>query len=495
MYTHWQDEYKGKLVTAKEAVSNIKSGEHVHIPLGEQPMLLISTLAARKDELENVQIDLAAPTSQMPWFDPGYEKAFPVAIYNYAMLARPALQENRLEYIPGVFSTIRPGWDEKERSSYETRSMDVVFVKVCGPNEHGFFSFSYTLWYKQSCVKYGKRIIAEIDNNMPWCYGDTFIHISKIDALVENTPTLLSAAETDVALSKMEQEKQVILRPLISKMGPRLRTRIIPLAELLPPEMIRLFPKYLALEEPGDIEKAIAENLTSLIKDGDTIQCGVGTPSAYMPQLGVFDDKIDLGFQSEMAAKGIAKLVDSGVFTGHRKTFMSGKAVASSWEGSDEDDLAIIRNNPKFELHDATYIANIVTMSKNDNQVAINNALSIDLSGQINAETIFGPMIINGPGGQPEVHIGALHSKGGRGITLLRSTALGGQVSNIVSQFDPGTAVTIPRYWADYVVTEYGIARLMGKTFRQRADELIGVAHPDFRKELRKEAKRLFYAT
>ena len=140
-----------------------------------------------------------------------------------------------------------------------------------------------------------------------------------------------------------------------------------------------------------------------------------------------------------------------------------------------------------------SYINRPDTYMKNDNMVAINNTVSIDLTGQINSETRFGPMIINGTGGQPETHIGCLYAKGGKSIHLLRSTAVGGTMSTIVGQFEPGTAVTIPKYWADYVVTEYGIARLMGKTWRERANELIAVAHPDFRAELRKQAQKLFY--
>ena len=493
MYMDWQEEYKGKLVSAEEAVATIKSGEYVHIPLTEPPDLLINTLAARKDEVRNVHIDVSAPAAQMPWFNPGYEDSFPVTIFNYALLARPALRENRLEYIPGGFSTVRLTWDEQERPKDEVRPMDVLLVRVTGPNEHGFFSFGFSLWYKQSCARYARRIIAEIDNNMPWCYGDTFIHISRIEALVENTPTLLTKEEVESNLAKMEPAKQEKLRPIIGKMGPRLRTRVLPLIEPLPLELIDLIPRYLGLQEPGEAVRTIAGHLSMLIKDGDTFQCGVGTPSLYMPQLGVFDSKLDLGYHSEMAARGIARLVDRGVITGKYKTLHPGKAVASTWEGCDEDDLAIINNNPKFELYDSSYVANIVTVSQNDNMVAINNALSIDLTGQINSETVFGPVIVNGSGGQPETHIGALFAKGGRGIHLLRSTAMGGTVSNIVPQFEPGTAVTIPRYWADYVITEYGIARLMGKTFRQRAEELIAIAHPDFRAELRKQAQKLFY--
>jgi len=192
-----------------------------------------------------------------------------------------------------------------------------------------------------------------------------------------------------------------------------------------------------------------------------------------------------------MAAPGLAKLVEAGVMNGGRKTLHPGKAVAVAWSGSDEEDLEIIAGNPKFEVYDPEYVLDLRTIAQNDNFYAINNALSVDLIGQINSESVFGPRMINGTGGQPEAHIGAILSRGGRAITLLPSTALEGAVSRVVAQHEAGSIVTLPRFFADTIVTEHGIARLMGKNHRQRAQELIAVAHPDFRAELRREAGRL----
>jgi 4-hydroxybutyrate CoA-transferase len=194
-----------------------------------------------------------------------------------------------------------------------------------------------------------------------------------------------------------------------------------------------------------------------------------------------------------MAAPGLAKLVEAGVVNGKRKTIHKEKAVAVAWSGANDEDLAIIADNPAFELYDPEYLLDIRVVAQNDNYCAINNALSVDLTGQINSESVFGARMINGTGGQPETHIGALLSKGGRAITLLPSTALGGSVSRVVAQQEQGSLITIPRFFADIVISEYGVARLMGKNHRQRAKELIAIAHPDFRAELRKEAQRLFY--
>ncbi len=153
--------------------------------------------------------------------------------------------------------------------------------------------------------------------------------------------------------------------------------------------------------------------------------------------------------------------------------------------------MEIIADNPAFEVYDPEYLLDLRTVAQNDNFYAMNSALSVDLIGQINSESVFGSRLINGTGGQPETHIGAILSRGGRGITLLPSTALEGAVSRIVAQHEAGSIVTIPRFFADTVVTEHGIARLMGKNHRQRAQELIAVAHPDFRAELKREAERL----
>ena len=193
-----------------------------------------------------------------------------------------------------------------------------------------------------------------------------------------------------------------------------------------------------------------------------------------------------------MVAPGIARLVDRGIINGQRKTIHRGRVVAVAWSGSDPDDLRIIDDNPGFELYDPGYVLKLSTVASNYRQTSINNALTIDLTGQINSETVLGARMINGTGGQPEMHLGAFLCPGGRAITLLPSTAINGTISRIVPQMEQGALVTIPRFFADTVVTEYGIARLLGKNHRERAHELIPIAHPDHRAELRRAAVRLF---
>ena len=487
----WQEEYKRKVVSAEEAVKPIKSGERVHIPLTEPPPALIDALALRKDEVKGVHIDVIAPTLPMPWFNAGYEESFPVTVWNYAAVARAGLNERRIDYIPMLIASVNMLVDDRLRPG-ETKPIDHLMVRVTAPNEQGYCTFGPSLWYKQTAARYAKRIIAEVDDTMALCFGDTYIHISKIDALVENTPKLPTDDELEAVLSAMEPERQSLVRPIMEKLGPRTRNLLIPLAQLLPLEMLGMLPSYLGIVPPGEDDKAIAGYFSTLIRDRDCIQIGAGTPTAFMPQLGAYDHAHDLGYHSEMAARGIARLVERGIITGKYKNFHPGKAIGSTWDGCDEEEAGgIIQNNPFFELYDASYVWN--TYHKNENMTATNTILSIDLSGQINSETVFGNMLINGPGGQPESHMGALRAPGGRAISLIRATALDGAVSNIVAQFEPGTTVTIPRYHADYVISEYGIARLMGKSLRERAGELIAIAHPDFRSELKKQAQELFY--
>lgn len=211
-----------------------------------------------------------------------------------------------------------------------------------------------------------------------------------------------------------------------------------------------------------------------------------------MLKMGLLNGKQDIGWHSEATPPGVVPLVREGVINGRLKTINPGKVIVTSLGGSDKEDMDWINNNPLFWLVDVSYLWDIRTISAHDNMVAINNAVSVDFSGQIASESI-GYRIISGSGGQTAFAIGALLSKGGRSITVLPSTAANGKVSRIVPMLEAGTGVTVPRNCADYVVTEYGIARLRGKSVRKRAQELIAIAHPDFRAELTEEAQRLYW--
>ncbi|MDY6853227.1 MAG: acetyl-CoA hydrolase/transferase C-terminal domain-containing protein [Thermodesulfobacteriota bacterium] len=488
---NWRDEYKKKLMSFEQAAKLIKSGDRVHIPVSDTPDEIITAIIARKDELRGVHIDLSAPGSPYLFFYPGYEESFLVTIVNFTLLARDGVRERRLDYMPFAIGNMRKLFDYEERPM-DIKPVDVLLIKVRPPNERGFCNLGPVLWYKKTCAKFARKIIAEIDSTMSFVFGDTFMHVSEIDAFVEHDSPMMWDEEVEPFLDRMESERKEKISKFIWELGPRMRGRIVPMLEIVPMTFLDLAPKWLGLEAPTEAEKSIAGYLSTLIKDGDCIQLGAGTPTAYMPGLGVFDNRLDLGLHSEISGRMVATLIDQGVITGKHKTIRPGKSVTCSWEGASEKELMnIIESNPNCESYDPHIVFR--QFAEQENMTAINSILSIDLLGQITAEYVPGPTIVYGAGGQPECHIGALHAKGGKAISLLSSTSLGGTISNIVPMFDAGIAVTIPRYWADYVITEYGIARLHGKSNRERAGELIAIAHPDCRAELKKEAQRLFY--
>ena len=297
----------------------------------------------------------------------------------------------------------------------------------------------------------------------------------------------------DALLSQAQPGVRELVEPVLPEMEEATQLRIIERWVGQDAATVKGRLSALGLAEPDPVAVAISQYVSRLVKNGDTIQIGTGFPSMRMTSLGAFDDKHDHGIYSEMSAPGFGTLVERGIVTGKYKTFHPGKVTVSTFSGCRTEDLAIVDNNPIFEQYDSEYILDIRNISQNDNFVSINNAVAVDLTGQINVETGIGPRFINGHGGQPEMHIGAVLSKGGRALTLLPSTALNGTRSRIVSHLDQGAVVTIPRYYADHIVTEYGVASLMGKDTRQRAEALIAVAHPDFRAELQVAARELFY--
>ena len=486
----WKNEYNRKMVSAEEAAKVVKSGDLIYIPL-QGPRLIHHEIAKRKDELRDVEIHMARPgiaqaidfTSASDW-----EKAFKLEHELFiGDENRWATDEKKSMYNPVIFSLQFKPYDEKRP---EARPIDVFIVPVAPPNNQGFCNFGHELWHKKGCARRSKIVLAEVDDSMVTAHGDNWIHVSEIDYFVDAPVKLLSDKEKQDLMAKVKPEWRDEMVDLIPKIDPIMLARNQEAILEFPPDMLALF---LGLMAPAETTRKIAGYVSELIQDGDCFQCGVGEPSASLARLGVFDNKNDLGIQTEMTAPGIARLVQKGIANGKYKHIHRGKAVATSWSGADEEDRNIIDNNPLFELYDAEYAVNVKTLSQNDNHVAINNAISVDLFGQINSESAFGPRMINGNGGQPECHMGGVLSKGGRALTLLPSTRMEGAVSTIVPMFEPGTTVTIPRHWADIIITEYGIARLMGKNHRQRAEALIEIAHPDFRPELRKKAKALFY--
>jgi 4-hydroxybutyrate CoA-transferase len=482
----WREEYKRRLTTAAEAVKVVKKGDLVVIPIGG-PRALPRALYEHCRNGVDIDLRLSAPRSDPGWLQAGVQETFRVQFEVFVGdFARPAIDENLATYLPNIFSLTHKPLDDGRP---EARRCDVFMTSVTPPDDDGYVTFGPHNWGKRSQVRRAGAAIAEVDAGLRRVCGDNRAHVSEFTHLVEIPPLVISQPMIDAWLSRVDdQALKAEYQAIVDELPDLERLALIgPVMARVPPAEVR---QFLGLADPPQVAQTIAGYVHEVLPDGATIQIGVGDPSMYLVRAGAFDGKHDLGIHTEMSAPGLAGLVQAGVITGARKTLHHGVAVAAAWSGSDEEDFAIIEGNPAFQVYDPEYILDLRTLGQIDNFHSINNAISIDLIGQINAESVFGPRLVNGSGGQPEAHIGAAISRGGRAITLLPSTALEGAVSRVVAHHEAGSIVTIPRFFADTVITEHGVARLMGKTHRERAQELIAIAHPDFRAELRREAER-----
>ena len=484
---NWQEYYRSRTISPDEAAAKVKPGMRVDFPLAAGTVMQ-RALAARGKQLDGVvDVRLSSPLTDPGWLAGEVASRFRIEFELFiGNLGRPVHDRGQAAYLPNLFSTAFKPHDERPA---EDRPIDFAFVNVTRPNAKGFVSFGPHQWNKRMYARRARHAIAEVDANLTRTHGDVYMHVSEFEYFVEGTPPPPDLNVLEQALAALDAEKREGIRQIIAEAGVE---RIWPLVQYLQRAKVPDLRVLMGLTPPPEEFKAVAGYLSELIDDGATIQIGVGDPSSQMPRMGAFDGKHDLGLHTEMVAPGIARLVDAGIINGRRKTIHRGKAVAVAWSGSDPDDLRIIDDNPAFELYDPEHVLNIATVAANYRQTSINNAICIDLTGQINSESLIGAKMMNGTGGQPETHIGAFLCPGGRAITLLQSTALGGAMSRIVPQLEAGALVTVPRYFADTVVTEFGIARLLGKNHRERAAELIAIAHPDHRADLREAALRLF---
>ena len=483
----WQEHYRSRQISIEQAARLVKAGMRVHFPLAGGTIMQ-RALAARAHELEGaIDVRISSPLADPGWFGADLSTVFKLEFELFiGNIGRPAHDARRGAYLPNLFSM---GFKAHHERPDEAKPIDITFVNVTPPNSKGFVSFGPHQWNKRAYIRHARMAVAEVDRNLTRTHGDVWMHVSEFAYFVEGTPPAPDPAAFERELAAMDAGKREAYRAIAAEAGVERMLPIVQYLQRMSPTEVRVL---LGIAPPPEIFKTIAGYLGELIEDGTTIQIGVGDPSAQMPRLGAFDSKHDLGLHTEMVAPGIERLVDRGIITGRHKTIHRGKAVAIAWSGSDAEDLKIIDDNPAFELYEPEYMLKLSTLMANHHQTSINNALSVDLTGQINSETVIGARMMNGTGGQPETHIGAFMCPGGRAITLLPSTAMGGAISRIVPQLEAGALVTIPRYFADTIVTEYGIARLLGKNHRERAHELIAVAHPDHRPELREATLRLF---
>jgi 4-hydroxybutyrate CoA-transferase len=484
----WREEYNRRVMPLDEAMKAVQPPNLVMIPIAG-PRVLPGGLYKRALDIGPIDLRLAAPLTDPGWIRGEHAESFKMEFELFiGDYGRQATDELRATYLPSLFSlTTKDHLEQRE----ERRTVDVFLTAVTPPDDDGYVQFGAHNWNKRIYTRAARHTIAEVDPGLRPVCGDNRVHVTEIDAFVEIPPVEITRGLVEAWLRRVEDQalKAEYLAIVDELKGDLDRLVVVgPAMSRLPPLQVR---RTLGLAQPPEVAKVIAGYVSELIPDGACIQIGVGEPGMYLPRAGAFDKKHDLGLHTEMVAPGIARLVDGGVINGKRKSLHTGKAVAVAWSGSDVEDLRIVTNNPKFEARDPDYVLDVRTISQNENMHSLNNAISIDLVGQINSESVFGGRMINGTGGQPETHIGAVLSRGGRAITMLPSTAMDGAISRVVAQHEPGSLITVPRYFADTIVTEYGVARLWGKNHRQRANELIAIAHPDFRAELRQQMQSL----
>lgn len=427
----WKEIYRQRQTTAEEAVKKIKSGDRVVIghAVGE-PSFIIDKMVENKEQYENVEIVHMVAMGKCEYANEGMEKHFRHNAIFVGGKTRDAVNSGRGDFTPSFFY-------EVPQLFKTTMPVDVALVQVSKPDEHGYCSFGTSVDYTKPAAEVAKTVIAQVNDQMPRTLGDSFIHVSNIDYIVIHS------------------------NPVIELGAPKI----------------------------GDIEKAIGEHCASLVCDGDTLQLGIGAiPDAVLLFL---KDKKDLGIHSEMISDGVVELVEAGVITNKKKTLHKGKCVVAFLMGS-KRLYDYVNNNPEVELYPVDYVNNPTVIMKNDNMVSINSCVQVDLMGQVVSECV-GLKQISGVGGQVDFVRGVTLAKNGKSIMAMSSTAAKGTVSKIVPLLDEGAAVTTSRTDVDYIVTEYGIAALKGRTLKDRARALINVAHPNFKEELVSEFEKRFY--
>lgn len=424
--------YRKKLVSADQAVSVIRSGERVYVHPGcAAPAVLTEALLKRASSLHDVEILHLLTFGKADYTLPQYDGHFRHNALFMGANVREAVGAGRADYTPIMLGEI-----EKLFCSGEM-PLDVVLMQLSPPDEYGYMSLGVGVDCTLNAARCARHVIAEVNRRMPRVHGDSFLHVSKVEAIVE----------TD--------------RPLL---------------ELKP-------------EPFTELQGRIGEHVASLIPDGATLQVGIGgIPDAVLACLG---DKRDLGIHSEMCSDGVISLIEAGVINGERKSIHRGKVVVGFVLGTDKL-FRFIHENPIFELHPTQYTNDPFVIAQNERMIAINSAIQVDMTGQVCSDSI-GTRPYSGFGGQLDFIRGAARSKGGKPIIALPSTAKGGTISRIVPMLDHGAGVVTTRADVHYVVTEYGIAYLHGKTLRQRAEALIAIAHPKFRDELYDFAAKVHY--
>ena len=425
--TDWQDTYGDLLATPTEAVQKIRAGQRVFVGTGcGQPQSLVNALAARGDELHDTEIIHLLTLGDAPYAERKLVEHFRINSFFIADNVRGIIQEGLGDYTPIFLSDIPPLFSTGQHP------IDAALIQVSPPDANGMCSLGVSVDIVKSAAENARMVIAEVNPNMPYTHGDSLLHVHDIDILVP--------VET-------------------------------PLIEVAP-------------VEPDEQTRQIGEYVAALVEDGATVEFEIGQiPQAVMEYL---KGKRDIGIHTEMFSDSIIDLIESGALTGNLKSMDRGRITASFCVGT-RRLYDYIHDNPLFAFHPTEHVNDPYTISRQHKQVAINMALEIDLTGQVCADSI-GSQFYSGIGGQVDFNRGAARSPGGKAIIAMPATAKDGTISRIVAQLPPGTGVVTTRGDVHYVVTEYGVAYLHGKSIQERAIALISIAHPDFRAQLVREA-------
>jgi len=435
---NWESVYRRKVTDIDTALACIQSGDRVYLGGGAGvPIRLVEGLVRRgaragdRPPLQEVEILHLLTFADAPYTDPQYAGVFRHNALFIGANVRRAVREGRADFTP-IFLHEVP-----DLFRNGALPIDVALISVSPPDEHGFCSFGVEVGTTKPAAESARVVVAEVNRRMPRTLGDSFIHVSRLHHIVEVDYPLPEAPQGGTS----------------------------------------------------ELHMKIGQHIAEMIPDGATLQMGIGSiPDAVLSHL---RGHKDLGVHTELFSDGVIDMVEAGVITCARKTFHPGKIIAGFLFGS-RRLYQFVHNNPIIELHPSDYVNDPFNIARNEKMVAINSALQVDLTGQVCADSI-GPRFYSGVGGQVDFIRGAARSKGGLPIIAFLSTAKNETISRIVPMLARGAGVVTTRNDVHYVVTEYGVASLHGKTVRQRARELIRIAHPKFRDELTRAARELGY--
>lgn len=426
----FKDAFLARRLSADEAIHLVRDGDTIVVPTGAaEPPKLLHALSEHRRDFRDVKVSQILPLGKHAYFDRETVEHVRHVAYFFGAASRPGGQEGWNDYIPAHFSEL-PSLIRQGLTP-----ADVVVSLASPMDEHGYFSLGLAPDYTMAALARARVVILEVNPHVPFCHGQCHVHVSQVAALVESDE---------------------------------------PVAEV-------------GLPKIGPVQEAIGKYVADLIPDGATLQIGYGgIPDAVVMQL---THKHDLGVHTEMLGDGILTLVEAGVVTNRLKNVDTGKMRATFALGS-RKLYRFMNRNPALEMHPVDVTNDPWRAGQHNNLVAINATMQVDLIGQCGSETL-GPVPVSGTGGQSDFVRAANRSEGGKAFIVLPSTAKDNAVSRIVPTLSQGTHVSTGKNDVNFVVTEYGVAQLRGKSAKQRAEALIAIAHPDYRPQLREEARRL----